>query len=105
MLAVIPSSVGFDPLLAIAREQPDRLVQLSYLLFKSKGPTDPLFAQLKAGDDKELARLAELLELHIRQIEQARAEEAARSGGAASIRDPNAPAVAPISPTSPLLKP
>jgi tetratricopeptide (TPR) repeat protein len=105
VLSVTPAIDGLNPVFAVASESPERIVRMAYLMFKAKGPTDPVIAQVKAGDDKDLIRLVELLEIHIRQTEDMRADEAARTGGAASIRDPNAPAAQPTDPNAPLLKP
>lgn len=87
VLSVLPPQPeNLEPILAEARKSTDRLVQLAYLLFKASGSSDPIMAMLKAAEDPDTRRLAELTETAIKNIEAQKQREAEMAGPAGSIR-------------------
>jgi tetratricopeptide (TPR) repeat protein len=107
VLSVVPPAEPLRAALEQATESPERLVQLSYLLFRARGSGDPILAKLESGDDPALARLAQLLQIAVRQVEEMRAREAELRGGANISRgapgqaQPGQPATAPATQPAP----
>jgi hypothetical protein len=87
VLSVLPPQVeSLEPILAKARTSDDRFVQLAYMLFKLSGSSDPIMSKLKADDDPDIRRLAELTESAIKTVEAQKQREAELSGPAGSMR-------------------
>jgi hypothetical protein len=90
VLSVLPPQVeSLEPVLAEARASEDELVQLAYMLFKLSGSSDPIMTQLKADDNPDIRRLAELTESAIKAVEAQKQREAELSGPAGSMRIPS----------------
>ncbi|MCZ6835015.1 MAG: hypothetical protein O7G85_04505 [Planctomycetota bacterium] len=61
MLAVMPRSEVFEPLLNAARKSDQHLVKLAYLLFQVTGPDDPMLDAAMRGDDETTRIIAEMI--------------------------------------------
>jgi hypothetical protein len=59
------------------------------MLFKLSGSSDPIMTQLKADDNPDIRRLAELTESAIKAVEAQKQREAELSGPAGSMRIPS----------------
>lgn len=62
LLGVMPSAERLDPLRAMASQQTDKQVRISYLLYCLTGPDDPVLKAAKNGDDPDVRGVAELME-------------------------------------------
>jgi tetratricopeptide (TPR) repeat protein len=69
LLCVMPAggthAEGMLWVLSMARKSEDRLVKLTYLLFHTSGPGDPMLDAAKRGTDPVLRRIAEIVQLDL----------------------------------------
>ncbi len=62
LLACLPRKGPFESIYGMARRDPRRLVQMSYLLYCLTGLDDPMIDAAKRGDDPVVRSVAELME-------------------------------------------
>ncbi len=62
LLGVLPPGEAMEPILAMARKSEEKLVRISYLLYRLSGPDDPMLAAAKGGNDDEVRMIADVME-------------------------------------------
>ncbi len=62
LLGVMPSAERLEPLRAVASQQTDKQVRISYLLYCLTGPDDPVLKAAKNANDPDVRGIAELME-------------------------------------------
>ena len=67
LLGVLPVGEAMEPILVMARKSEEKLVRISYLLYRLSGPDDPMLAAAKRGTDDEVRVIADVVETALKR--------------------------------------
>ena len=67
LLGVLPVGEAMEPILVMARKSQEKLVRISYLLYRLSGLDDPMLAAAKRGTDDEVRVIADVVETALKR--------------------------------------